>query len=202
MRYMRFALQEIFVVLWIVARSLVVGTRKSSNRVKRFPKRGQNKMRDFAFGSREDVDTAISRRRSIVGKTSLQQITIVRICLARRYAPMPTARDHRRALMIIGLPSCVIVATIPRHVVESTYSRPALGRQGLINGLQRRLSCLRCALRFLICFTCSWLRHKARPLQRARAAASDFLCRSFSSSSLCILSCSDRRKNAKNSNRN
>jgi hypothetical protein len=59
MRCMRLALQEIFVVLWIVARSLVVGTHKSSNRVKRFPKRSQYKMRDCTFASTEDVDTAI-----------------------------------------------------------------------------------------------------------------------------------------------
>jgi hypothetical protein len=54
MGYMRLALQEIFVVLWIIARSLVVGTRKSSNRVKRFPKRSQYEMRDCAFGSKEE----------------------------------------------------------------------------------------------------------------------------------------------------
>src|SRR6266700_5685747 len=130
MRYIRLALQEIFVVLWIVARLARSRHPQKLESRQKIPKTWQNTMRDFAFGSREDVDIAISRRRSIVGKTSLQQITVVRICLARRYASMPTARDYRRALMIIALPSCVIVATIPRHVVDSTYSRPAPGRQG------------------------------------------------------------------------
>src|SRR5450432_335308 len=90
-RHELLALEEIVIVLAVVAGALVVVARESLDGIQRIPHRRQQKFRHPILGAAKDPYTAIARRRRIIGEPGVQQIRVIGFALACRYTAMPGA---------------------------------------------------------------------------------------------------------------